>query len=36
LAQASRRGGEIVCRLACDRVELKRTCVCYLEGMVEI
>jgi PhzF family phenazine biosynthesis protein len=34
--QASRRGGEIACRLAGDRVELKGTCVFYLEGMVEI
>jgi PhzF family phenazine biosynthesis protein len=34
--QASRRGGEIVCRLAGDRVELEGSCVFYLEGMVEI
>lgn len=34
--QASRRGGEIVCRLAGDRVELEGTCVFYLEGEVEI
>ena len=34
--QASRRGGEIVCRLGGDRVELEGTCVFYLEGKVEI
>jgi PhzF family phenazine biosynthesis protein len=34
--QASRRGGEVVCRLAGDRVELEGTCVFYLEGEVEI
>jgi len=34
--QASRRGGEINCRLAGDRVELEGTCVFYLEGEVEI
>jgi predicted PhzF superfamily epimerase YddE/YHI9 len=34
--QASRRGGEIVCRLAGDRVELEGSCVFYLEGMAEI
>ena len=34
--QASRRGGEIRCRLAGDRVELEGSCVFYLEGMVEI
>ena len=34
--QASRRGGEIVCRLVGDRVELEGTCVFYLEGAVEI
>jgi PhzF family phenazine biosynthesis protein len=34
--QASRRGGEIVCRLNGDRVELEGTCVFYLEGEVEI
>ena len=33
--QASRRGGEIVCRLAGDRVELEGACVFYLEGEVE-
>lgn len=34
--QASRRGGEIVCRLAGDRVKLEGSCVFYLEGNVEI
>ncbi|MGB7150056.1 MAG: PhzF family phenazine biosynthesis protein [Terriglobales bacterium] len=34
--QASRRGGEISCRLIRDRVELEGTCVFYLEGEVEI
>jgi PhzF family phenazine biosynthesis protein len=34
--QASRRGGEIICRLASDRVELEGACVFYLEGEVEI
>lgn len=34
--QASRRGGEIVCRLAGERVELEGSCVFYLEGRVEI
>jgi predicted PhzF superfamily epimerase YddE/YHI9 len=34
--QASRRGGEVVCRLAGDRVELEGGCVFYLEGQVEI
>jgi PhzF family phenazine biosynthesis protein len=34
--QASRRGGEVVCRLAGDRVELEGACVFYLEGEVEI
>jgi PhzF family phenazine biosynthesis protein len=34
--QASRRGGEILCRLAGDRVELEGSCVFYLEGIVEI
>lgn len=34
--QASRRGGEIACRLAGDRVELEGTCVFYLEGEAEI
>jgi predicted PhzF superfamily epimerase YddE/YHI9 len=34
--QASRRGGEIVCRLAGDRIELEGSCVFYLEGEAEI
>ena len=34
--QASRRGGEIICRLAGDRVELEGACVFYLEGEVEV
>jgi predicted PhzF superfamily epimerase YddE/YHI9 len=34
--QASRRGGEMVCRLLDDRVELEGSCVFYLEGEVEV
>ncbi len=35
--QASRRGGEVICRLARgDRIELEGACVFYLEGEVEI
>jgi PhzF family phenazine biosynthesis protein len=34
--QASRRGGELICRLAGDRVELEGDCVFYLEGEVEL
>jgi PhzF family phenazine biosynthesis protein len=34
--QASRRGGEIVCRLVHDRVELEGACVFYLEGEATI
>jgi len=34
--QASRRGGEIICRLAGDRVELQGTVVFYMKGEVEI
>jgi predicted PhzF superfamily epimerase YddE/YHI9 len=34
--QASQRGGEVVCRLVGDRVELEGGCVFYLEGEVEI
>ncbi|MGH9642180.1 MAG: PhzF family phenazine biosynthesis protein, partial [Terriglobales bacterium] len=30
--QASRRGGQMICRLVGDRVELEGTCVFYLEG----
>lgn len=34
--QASPRGGELGCRLDGDRVELRGTCVFYLEGEIEI
>ena len=34
--QASRRGGEITCRLVGDRVELEGACVFYMEGTVEV
>jgi PhzF family phenazine biosynthesis protein len=34
--QASRRGGEIICRCAADRVELEGTVVFYLEGEAQI
>jgi predicted PhzF superfamily epimerase YddE/YHI9 len=34
--QASRRGGEVLCRLVGDRVELEGSCVFYLEGRAEI
>jgi len=34
--QASRRGGEVICRLVNDRTELEGSCVFYLEGEVEI
>lgn len=34
--QASKRGGEIVCRLLGERVELEGSCVFYLEGEVEV
>ncbi len=33
--QASKRGGEMVCRLLGDRVEMEGTCVFYLEGEVQ-
>ncbi|MDB6086012.1 MAG: hypothetical protein JWN43_3893 [Gammaproteobacteria bacterium] len=33
--QSSPRGGELICRLLGDRVELEGTCVFYLEGSVE-
>ena len=33
--QASRRGGEVTCRLVGDRVELEGACVFYLEGEAE-
>lgn len=34
--QASRRGGEIVCSVIGDRVELEGRCIFYLEGRAEI
>jgi PhzF family phenazine biosynthesis protein len=34
--QASKRGGEVLCRLVGDRVELEGSCVFYLEGRAEI
>ncbi len=34
--QASARGGEILCRLKGERVELEGTCVFYMEGEVQI
>jgi PhzF family phenazine biosynthesis protein len=34
--QASPRGGEVVCRLNHDRVELQGSCVFYMEGQAEI
>ena len=34
--QASRRGGEVICRLRGDRVELEGPCAFYLEGEVTI
>jgi PhzF family phenazine biosynthesis protein len=34
--QASRRGGEVICRVVGDRVELEGSCVFYLEGRAEI
>lgn len=34
--QASRRGGELLCRLKGDRVELQGGCVFYLEGVVTL
>ena len=34
--QASKRGGEIICRMKGDRVELEGACVFYLEGRAEI
>lgn len=33
--QASTRGGEVVCRILGDRIELQGSCVFYLEGAVE-
>jgi predicted PhzF superfamily epimerase YddE/YHI9 len=34
--QASRRGGEVICRLLGKRVELEGTCVFFLEGTAEL
>ena len=34
--QASARGGEVLCRVMSDRVELEGACVFYLEGQVEL
>jgi PhzF family phenazine biosynthesis protein len=34
--QVSPRGGEVVCRIAGDRVELEGSCVFYLEGRAEV
>jgi len=34
--QASRRGGEVLCRLVNDRTELQGDCVFYMEGEVEV
>ena len=34
--QASRRGGEIICRLVGERVELEGACVFYLEGEAQV
>ncbi|MEW1953022.1 PhzF family phenazine biosynthesis protein [Terrabacter sp. NPDC080008] len=34
--QASRRGGELTCRLEGDRVQLHGSCVFYLEGHIEL
>ena len=34
--QASARGGEVICRLIGDRVELQGSCVFYLEGEVMV
>ncbi len=34
--QASPRGGEVICRVVGERVELKGHCVFYLEGELEI
>ena len=34
--QASRRGGELACRLVGDRVQLHGSCALYLEGHIEL
>jgi len=32
--QASPRGGELICRMVNDRVEMEGTCVFYMQGEV--
>lgn len=34
--QASKRGGEMVCRLRGERVELEGSCIFYMEGQAEV
>jgi predicted PhzF superfamily epimerase YddE/YHI9 len=34
--QASPRGGEVICRLLNQRVELQGECVFYLEGEIQV
>jgi predicted PhzF superfamily epimerase YddE/YHI9 len=34
--QASKRGGELVCRLKEDRVELEGECTFYMEGTIKV
>jgi predicted PhzF superfamily epimerase YddE/YHI9 len=34
--QASRRGGEVICRITGDRIELQGDCIFYLEGHAEV
>jgi PhzF family phenazine biosynthesis protein len=34
--QASRRGGEIICRMAGERINLQGSCVFYMEGEAEL
>jgi len=34
--QASRRGGEIVCRIKGERVELEGRCILFIRGQAEI
>jgi PhzF family phenazine biosynthesis protein len=34
--QASRRGGEVICRLVGERVELQGSCIFYMEGQADI
>lgn len=35
-ARIYQRGGELVCKLAGDRVEMDGSCVFYLEGEVQL